>query len=61
MSVILKKIGLTDEKEIERLIRAIDTDKDGKINFNEFIAASIHPSVYNNKNRMEAAFNLFDV
>lgn len=61
VGMILRKVGFTDEKEIERLIRAIDTDRNGLIHFNEFLAASIHPNVYSSKNRIEAAFNLFDV
>jgi|JI6StandDraft_1071083.scaffolds.fasta_scaffold00423_19 calcium-dependent protein kinase len=58
---ILRKIGIADQKEIERLIRAIDTERNGNVNFNSFLAATLHSSVYKSNNRMEMAFNLFDV
>lgn len=49
------------QKEIEDIIRQIDNDDNGKINYSEFIAATIDVRKYLTKPRIEAIFKSFDV
>lgn len=47
-------------KEIEDVIRSIDTDKSGEIDYTEFIAATMEKNLYLKEERLNAAFRLFD-
>ena len=49
-----------DPKEIETIMRSVDTDGNGAINFNEFIAATLDASIYKDYEKLEKAFNFFD-
>lgn len=48
------------EKEIEEILKSCDTDKNGAINYTEFIAASLDSIIVNNISKIEKAFKLFD-
>lgn len=48
------------EKEIEEILRGCDTDKNGAINYSEFIAATLDSLIVNSASRIEKAFKLFD-
>lgn len=49
-----------DPKEIETILMSIDTDNNGAINFNEFIAATLDASIYKDYEKLEKAFKFFD-
>jgi calcium-dependent protein kinase len=49
-----------DLTEIEDAWDAMDTDKRGKVNYTEYIAASLDESVYNQRKNLMIAFNVFD-
>lgn len=49
------------EKELDEIIRQIDNDDNGLINYSEFIAATINVRKYLTKPRIEALFKSFDV
>ena len=48
------------EKDIEEILKSCDTDKNGAINYTEFIAASLDNIAISNFSRIEKAFKLFD-
>lgn len=48
------------EEEVEEILKSIDTDKNGAINYTEFIAASLDNIIYSNAAKIEKAFKLFD-
>lgn len=41
-------------------MESVDTDKNGAINFNEFIAATLQPAITKDVSRIEQAFKFFD-
>jgi calcium-dependent protein kinase len=49
------------EQELDDIIRQIDNDDNGKINYSEFIAATIDIRKYLTRARVEALFKSFDV
>jgi calcium-dependent protein kinase len=53
--------SIVNDKEIEDIIKQIDNDNNGKINYSEFIAATIDIKKYLTKARVEALFKSFDV
>jgi calcium-dependent protein kinase len=52
--------GKEHSKELVELVKSMDTDKSGFIDYNEFIAAAIGDEIYLNKNKLKQAFNMFD-
>lgn len=55
--------GLQDKmkaEEIQAIMDSVDTDKNGAINYNEFIAATLEPSITQDIARVEQAFKFFD-
>lgn len=48
------------KEEIETIMMSVDTDKNGAINFNEFIAATLDISIYKDYANLEKAFKFFD-
>lgn len=59
------KAGLADsndktKEEIETIMMSVDTDNNGAINFNEFIAATLDISIYKDYANLENAFKFFD-
>uniref|UniRef100_A0A7S3NRC8 non-specific serine/threonine protein kinase n=1 Tax=Euplotes crassus TaxID=5936 RepID=A0A7S3NRC8_EUPCR len=49
-----------DPKEIETILMSVDTDNNGAINFNEFIASTLDVSIYKDYDKLEKAFKFFD-
>ena len=52
--------GRADEKELTELMVAIDTDHNGFIEYNEFLAAAMGEELSFYKERLQQAFSLFD-
>eukprot|EP00826_Nyctotherus_ovalis_P026734 TRINITY_DN2085_c0_g2_i11.p2 TRINITY_DN2085_c0_g2~~TRINITY_DN2085_c0_g2_i11.p2 ORF type:complete len:134 (-),score=52.92 TRINITY_DN2085_c0_g2_i11:149-550(-) len=52
--------GRADEKELTNLMLAIDTDNNGFIEYNEFLAAAMGEELTFYKERLQQAFSLFD-
>jgi calcium-dependent protein kinase len=48
------------ENEIKDLFSQIDVDQNGKIDYTEFIAATVQESNYNKKEKIFEAFSMFD-
>ena len=49
------------EAEVDRIMHEVDTDKSGEIDYSEFVAASLSKSKMLSKERLEAAFRVFDI
>jgi calcium-dependent protein kinase len=64
--ITLKELqkGLAGRKisdfEIETIMMSVDTDNNGAINFNEFIAATLDVEIYKDYAKLERAFKFFD-
>ena len=56
----LKKLGIK-ENEISSYFNSIDTDKNGKIDYTEFLAATIEKKVFLKEERLYEAFSAFDL
>ena len=50
-----------EESELETILRAVDTDKNGAINYTEFIAATLETSVSTNHEKVRHAFDMLDL
>ena len=48
------------EKEVERIMNEVDIDKNGTIDYNEFVLATINKQKLLNKEKLEATFKMFD-
>lgn len=48
------------EEEVEEILKSIDTDKNGAINYTEFIAASLDNIIINDAAKISKAFKIFD-
>ena len=48
------------EETLEKILRAIDTDKNGAINYTEFIAATMTSSVFSDDQKITNAFEILD-
>lgn len=48
------------EEEVDKIMQAADVDKNGKIDYSEFIAATADKKSLMSKQRLKAAFQLFD-
>lgn len=49
-----------NSKEIQEVLKSIDTDGSGVINYTEFIAATIEKNVYMKEDKLFSAFRMFD-
>lgn len=49
-----------DDESIKQIFESIDVDKNGKIFWNEFLAATISQSIYLKDDNLKEAFNNFD-
>ena len=47
--------------EIDRIMKEVDINKSGEIDYTEFISAAINSSQLLSKSRLEAAFKMFDL
>jgi len=56
----LGEINEKSAKEIESIMHSIDTDKNGFINYNEFIAATMERNMYLKEEKLWGAFRMFD-
>mmetsp|Transcript_10144 Transcript_10144/g.10017 ORF Transcript_10144/g.10017 Transcript_10144/m.10017 type:complete len:86 (+) Transcript_10144:1116-1373(+) len=50
-----------NSKEVSAIVMGVDTDYNGAINFNEFIAATLDASIYKDYENLAKAFNFFDI
>jgi calcium-dependent protein kinase len=48
------------EREAERIMQEVDLDKNGTIDYNEFVLASLNRQKLLNKEKLEATFQMFD-
>lgn len=48
----LKEHGKANSGELESILRSLDTDQSGNINYTEFIAATIEKSVYMKEDKL---------
>jgi len=47
--------------DLKKLLDSIDTDRNGKINYNEFIAICIDEAIIHNEDYLRFVFNAFDL
>lgn len=48
------------EEEIKEILNGVDTDKNGAINYTEFIAATLNKILINDRSKIEKAFKVLD-
>eukprot|EP00358_Blepharisma_japonicum_P006464 CAMPEP_0202940822 /NCGR_PEP_ID=MMETSP1395-20130829/931_1 /ASSEMBLY_ACC=CAM_ASM_000871 /TAXON_ID=5961 /ORGANISM="Blepharisma japonicum, Strain Stock R1072" /LENGTH=109 /DNA_ID=CAMNT_0049635521 /DNA_START=1104 /DNA_END=1433 /DNA_ORIENTATION=+ len=48
------------ESEVEKIMNEVDTDKNGFIDYNEFLKAALDKRLMNSRENLAAAFNVFD-
>lgn len=48
-------------EDVERIVKEIDFADNKRINYSEFLAATINVKDYLDDNRLEAIFNQFDI
>ena len=56
----VQKLNRNNTEEIESVFKEIDADKSGKINYTEFIAATMNQSIYLKEEKLFQAFKMFD-
>jgi calcium-dependent protein kinase len=56
-----KTVSKMTDEEIEAIMSSIDTDKNGAINYNEFIAATLNSRILHDYERLTKAFQFFDI
>lgn len=47
-------------EELKQILDSVDVDRNGAINYTEFIAATLDEDVYQDRNKIKDAFNLLD-
>ena len=52
--------GKVSEEQLQSILRAVDTDKNGAINYTEFIAATLKSDVFENYKNVQNAFEMLD-
>lgn len=57
----IQSLNSRTDAEIEEIMNSIDTDKNGAINYNEFIAATLNEKVASDYQRIIKAFEFFDI
>lgn len=57
----LLKLGKRSDEEIDAIMDSMDTDKNGAINFNEFISATLNSNISKDYERIVKAFEFFDL
>lgn len=56
-----RAMGLTlAESELEDILRTVDSDNSGYVEYDEFIRSTLRKSTMLNKQNLEIAFNAFD-
>jgi Ca2+-binding EF-hand superfamily protein len=62
IKVVIEKSGSSlDSAEIDKIIKEIDFAGNHKINYSEFLAATIEAEKYLTDDKLHAIFNTFDV
>ena len=63
VKIALREVQGVDynEHEIAEIIKKIDIDGDGEINYSEFLMASLNQNSLLSSERLEAAFRMFDI
>jgi len=56
----LSKLPDFDPKEVKAIMASLDTDKSGRVDYTEFLAATMERSLYLKEERLYTAFKLFD-
>lgn len=49
-----------DLKDAQKILESVDTDKNGAIDYNEFLAATLDAEIAKNLKKLERAFKYFD-
>ncbi len=57
----LYKLGKRTDEEVDQIMESMDTDKNGAINFNEFISATLNSGISKDYERIVKAFEFFDL
>lgn len=52
--------GKLSPDQLQQILRAVDTDKNGAINYTEFIAATLKSDVYEDNKHLMQAFEFLD-
>ena len=55
------KLKKRTDQEIDEIMDSMDTDKNGAINFNEFISATLNTNITKDYERIVKAFEFFDL
>lgn len=63
LKIALREVQGVDynEQEIKEIIKKIDIDGDGEINYSEFLMASLNQNALLSSEKLEMAFRMFDV
>jgi len=56
----LKKLQNRTDDEVDEIMSSMDTDKNGAINFNEFISATLNSNITKDYEKILSAFEYFD-
>mmetsp|Transcript_110 Transcript_110/g.136 ORF Transcript_110/g.136 Transcript_110/m.136 type:complete len:150 (+) Transcript_110:763-1212(+) len=57
----LQKLEKRSDEEVDAIMDSMDTDKNGAINFNEFISATLNTNISKDYQRIAKAFEFFDL
>jgi calcium-dependent protein kinase len=57
----LQKLQKRSDEEIDAIMDSLDTDKNGAINFNEFISATLNSNISKDYEKIVKAFEFFDL
>lgn len=57
----LSGVGSSTYDEINKIISSIDTDGSGRVDYTEFIAATIERSLYMKDEKLHMAFRMLDL
>ena len=53
--------GNQSYKELDEILKSIDTDGSGKVDYTEFIAATMEKNIYMKEEKLFMAFKMFDI
>jgi calcium-dependent protein kinase len=56
----LKNLTKMSDQEIDDIVKAMDTDKNGVVNYTEFVAATLKKEYTANEAKISAAFDMLD-
>ena len=61
MQTVLKSLYTNSKEKTDRLMKLLDLNKSGSIDYTEFMVGSIKPTEYINEENLEKAFHFFDI